>query len=132
MKNLITLIIGLLVVGCGKQEQADTNESTPTPNTNEVSGPRVQPDGDVDLPLKEKVIGKWDMGFFIITFNEDGTAEALEEGVTVDTGTWTIKDGKVHTVNSGKFGQRGSVVIYKMNEKGNLENPFGIELKKLD
>ena len=49
----ITLIIGLLVVGCGKQEQTDTNESTPTTNTNKVSGPRVQPDGDVDLLVKE-------------------------------------------------------------------------------
>ena len=63
MKTLIPILIGLLVVGCGKQEQADTNESTPTTNTNKVSGPRVQPDGDVDLLVKEltaeekKVVG---------------------------------------------------------------------------
>ena len=34
----ITLIIGLLVVGCGKQKQAATEEPTPTTNTNEING----------------------------------------------------------------------------------------------
>ena len=82
--------------------------------------------------LRDSVLGKWDGGVFILLFDKDGTVEALEEGVTVDTGTWTIKDGKVHTVNSGKFGQRGSVVIYEMNEEGNLQHPLGFELKNLD
>lgn len=63
----IVLIIGLLVVGCGKQEQIDTNESTPSTNTNKASGPRVHPDGDVDLLAKEltaeekKVVGIYEL-----------------------------------------------------------------------
>ena len=239
----ITLIIGLLVAGCGKQEQTDTNESTLSTNTNKVNGTTAKPENELTLEekivgtyekkfdegtmklvflgngtvekykngektddfewkivgkevhlgdgmppvsvgkiepngdlttiaeidgggrkdsskedqmtfkkikadekspakkltpqekqkaLRDSVLGKWDGGVFILLFDKDGTVEALEEGVTVDTGTWTIKDGKVHTVNSGKFGQRGSVVIYEMNEEGNLQHPLGFELKKLD
>ena len=239
----ITLIIGLLVAGCGKQEQTDTNESTLSTNTNKVNGTTAKPENELTLEekivgtyekkfdegtmklvilengtvekykngektddfewktvgkevhlgdgmppvsvgkiepngdlttiaeidgggrkdsskedqmtfkkikadekspakkltpqekqkaLRDSVLGKWDGGVFILLFDKDGTVEALEEGVTVDTGTWTIKDGKVHTVNSGKFGQRGSVVIYEMNEEGNLQHPLGFELKNLD
>ena len=53
----ITLIIGLLVVGCGKQEQTDANKSTPTTNTNEVSGTTEKP--VKELTLEEKVVGTY-------------------------------------------------------------------------
>ena len=46
-KALIVLIVGMLAVGCGKQEQADTNESTPTTNTNEVVGTTEKPDKEL-------------------------------------------------------------------------------------
>ena len=46
MKVLIPIVIGLLAVGCGKTEQADANESTPTTNTNKV-------DGTTEKPVKE-------------------------------------------------------------------------------
>ena len=51
----IVLIIGLLVVGCGKQEQADTNESTPTTNSNKVNGTTAK--SVKELTLEEKVVG---------------------------------------------------------------------------
>ena len=54
----ITLIIGLLVVGCGKQEQADTDESTPTTNTNEVDGTTAKP--VKELSAEEKVVGTYE------------------------------------------------------------------------
>ena len=54
----ITLIIGLLVVGCGKQEQTDTNESTPTTNTNKVNGTTAKP--VKELTLEEKVFGEYE------------------------------------------------------------------------
>jgi hypothetical protein len=52
MKVLIPILIGLLVVGCGEVEngaykhrpkQTDTNESTPTTNTNQVDGTTAKP-----------------------------------------------------------------------------------------
>ena len=102
----ITLIIGLLAVGCGKQEQADTNDSTPTTNTNKVSGPRVQPDGDVDLPVRkltaeekkalmDSVVGEYewkdkDGNTFKHVFLENGKVVHLNNGEKVDEGTWKI------------------------------------------
>ena len=56
----ITLIIGLLVVGCGEVEngaykhrpkQTDTNESTPTTNTNKVDGTA---ENSVEAPTLEE------------------------------------------------------------------------------
>ena len=56
----ISLIIGLLVVGCGKQEQTDTNESTPTTTEKPVK----------ELTLREKVAGTYE-------FKEDGSITAV-------------------------------------------------------
>ena len=58
-------------------------------------------------------------------FNEDGTGEISSNGRTIDTGTWSIKDGKIHTVNSGEFGPRGRVVIYSLSAEGHLQPPSG-------
>jgi len=52
----ITLIIGLLVAGCGKQEQADTNESTPTTNANEVDGTTAKPVKELTPEQKQKAL----------------------------------------------------------------------------
>ena len=38
MKILVLLFAALLLTGCGKQEQTDTEEPTPTTNTNKVDG----------------------------------------------------------------------------------------------
>ena len=71
----ITLIIGLLVVGCGKQEQTDTNESTPT--TTE------KPDKELTAEEK-KVVGTYEMGgegFTIrAVFLDNGIIESYKNG----------------------------------------------------
>ena len=144
MKVLIPIVIGLLVVGCGKEKQStNTNEgnNTPEKSTNKKIEKEIPSKGNGNNsstanPVKEltinDVVGRWDGGALIAIFNEDGTVEALSDGKTVDTGTWSIKDGKVHTVNTGKFGQRGRVVIYAMNNAGNLQHPFGrVVFKKI-
>jgi hypothetical protein len=72
----ITLIIGLLVVGCGKQEQADTNESTPTTTEKPVK----------ELTLREKVVGTYELKRY-------GGWEKL---VLLNTGVFEMyHDGKV-------------------------------------
>ena len=122
----ITLIIGLLVVGCGKQEQADTNESTPTPNTNEVSGPRVQPDGDVDLlvkelTLEEKVVGTYehkdkDGDTYRGVFLENGVFENYRNGKKLEEDyKWSIrKDGELHIAD------KDGIVVFRINKDGSI------------
>jgi hypothetical protein len=95
----ITLIIGLLVVGCGKQEQADANESTPTTNTNEVDGTTAKP---VKELTKEDVVGtyeaKWENGRTEGgVFLENGVFESYENGKKrEEEAKWTIINGEIH------------------------------------
>jgi len=73
----ITLIIGLLVAGCGKQEQADANESTPTTNTNKVDGTTVKP--VKELTVEEKVVGTYehkDKAVYSVLGNPSPSGEA--------------------------------------------------------
>ena len=120
----ITLIIGLLVMGCGKQEQNDANESTPTTNTNEVSGPRVQPDGDVDLlvkelTLEEKVVGEYEMkeGEDRIDLLENGVFEGYRNGKKEGKdGKWSIsEDGELHIVDKD-----GDIGVFRINPDGSI------------
>ena len=120
----ITLIIGLLVVGCGKQEQTDTNESTPTTNTNKVSGPRVQPDGDVDLLVKEltaeekKVVGTYELELkkfgetqrYVLLDNS--TVEYYLNGKKEEAEhKWSIVDKEVHIERENR-----AVSVFSINK----------------
>ena len=59
-------------MGCGKQELADTNESTPTTNTNEVNGTTAKPikaddNNATKLTAEEqKIVGEY--VFFLHTY----------------------------------------------------------------
>ena len=120
----ITLIIGLLVVGCGKQEQTDTNESIPTPNTNKVNGPRVQPDGDVDLLVKElsaeekKVVGTYELELkkfgetqrYVLLDNS--TVEYYLNGKKEEAEhKWSIVDKEVHIERENR-----AVSVFSINK----------------
>ena len=94
----ITLIIGLLVVGCGKQEQTDTNESTPTTNTNEVDGTTAKP--VKELTLEEKVVGEYEAKLYGNTYKqvflENGVYEWYQNGKKIIEHKWSIVDGEIH------------------------------------
>ena len=137
----ITLIIGLLVVGCGEVEngaykhrpkKADKNESTPPTNTNKVNGPRVHPDGDVDLLVKEltpeekKVVGEYELvdaegNTFKLVFLENRKVENYMNGEKFFEGTWKIVGKEVHTETSGgnTFG-KSEIWVSKIEPNGDL------------
>jgi len=118
----ITLIIGLLVVGCGEVEngaykhrpkQTDTNESTPTTNTNEVDGTTEKP--VKELILEEKVVGEYESKLYGNTYKqvflENGVYEWHQNGKKVETEyTWSIVDGEIHL----KYGE-GIIIIFRIN-----------------
>jgi hypothetical protein len=95
----ITLIIGLLVVGCGKQEQTDANKSTPTTNTNEVSGTTEKPVKELTKEEK-KVVGTYEMkegeDILKLVFLENGVYEFYENGKKDYEDKWSIVDGEIH------------------------------------
>jgi hypothetical protein len=69
----------------------------------------------------EDIVGKWDGEGINFIFNEDGTAEVLSNGKIIEKGTWSIKDGEIHTL-----GGSGKAVIYSMSDEGHLQHPSGI------
>jgi hypothetical protein len=104
----ITLIIGLLVVGCGEVEngaykhrpkQTDTNESTPTTNTNEVDGTTAKPVKELTKEEK-KVVGTYEMkegeDILKLVFLENGVYEFYENGKKDYEDKWSIVDGEIH------------------------------------
>jgi len=129
----ITLIIGLLVVGCGKQEQTDTNESTPTTNTNEVSGTTEKP--AKELTAEDKVVGEYARGAFRgrpvgrpkrlkegeytlrIVLLENGVGEGYKNGKkNVDYLKWSIsEDGELHIVDKD-----GDILVFRINKDKSL------------
>ena len=110
----ITLIIGLLVVGCGKQEKAVTNESTPTTNTNEVSGTTEKP--VKELSLEEKVVGAYEMKegeeTYRVVLLETGIVEKYRNGKKHDEeDKWKIVDGEIQIVDKD-----GDILVLRINK----------------
>ena len=120
----ITLIIGLLVVGCGKQEQTDTNELTPTTNTNEVDGTTAKP--VKELTLREKAIGtyeiKKDGDTYRVVLLETGIVEKYRNGKKHDEeDKWKIVDGELHIIHEG------GIAVFRINKDGSLTGIADIE-----
>ena len=109
----IVLIIGLLVVGCGKQEQTDVNESTPTTNTNKVNHTTEKP--VKELTLEEKVVGTYEGkidGYAVrLALLDNGVLENYEDGKKRDEAKWKIVDGDIHCPNQGSV--TGVLIINK-------------------
>jgi hypothetical protein len=117
MKVLIPILIGLLVVGCGKK-QADTNESTPTTNTNKVNGTTAKP--VKELTLEEKIVGtyeiKKDGNTLRIVLLENGIVEAYSNGKKKEKEVeWKIVDREIHGVE-----EDGNITVIRINKDGGI------------
>ena len=117
MKLLISILIGLLVVGCGKK-QADTNESTPTTNTNKVNGTTAKP--VKELTLEEKIVGtyeiKKDGNTLRIVLLENGIVEAYSNGKKKEKEVeWKIVDREIHGVE-----EDGNITVIRINKDGGI------------
>ena len=113
----ITLIIGLLVVGCGKQGQTDTNESTPTT--------AAKP--DKELTLEEKIIGTYerkdkDGDTHRAVFLDNGIIESYKNGKKEEEeDKWKIVDGELHIIHEG------GIAVFRINKDGNITGIADIE-----
>ena len=116
----ITLIIGLLVVGCGKQEQTDADESTPTTNTNKVDGTTEKP--VKELTLREKVVGTYEMkgesSTIRLVLMENGIVKEYENGKPEGEARWKIVDKVVHII--GSEDADGATVVLRINPDDSL------------
>ena len=110
-------------MGCGKQEQADADESTPTTNTNEVVGTTAKP--VKELTLEEKVVGEYEMrnpnqgreGKDTIKLVLLGTGIIeMTAFAKTDGGTWKMVGNEVHVAKEGK----SIPIVYKIEPNGDL------------
>ena len=118
----IVLIIGLLVVGCGEVEngaykhrpkQTDTNESTPTTNTNKANVTTVKP--VKELTLEEKVVGEYeyksDKNTYRWIFLDNGIGEYYINGKKHSIeAKWSIVDKEVHIERENR-----AVSVFRIN-----------------
>ena len=108
----ITLIIGLVVVGCGKQEKADT--------ANPVK----------ELTLEEKVVGtyefKVDGDTFKVVLLENGNGELYGDGQKVSEAEWKIsEEGEMHAIDGS-----GLITVHRINKDGSITNIAMIDKDK--
>ena len=97
MKVLILIVIGLLVVGCGKKK----------------------------LTLEEKVIGTYEFKQGdAVTFNflENGVAETYRDGVkkVEKTYKWGIVDKEIHVQSKDDNGVFGDGVVFSINPDSSI------------
>ena len=134
----ITLIIGLLAVGCGKQEQTDTNESTPTTNTNEVDGTTEKPAKELTAEEK-KVVGTYEGRLMTrrLVFLENGIVEEHRRGKNDfdetkwskddDELKWSISNGEIHIIALGGDGVVLGGVVFSINKDGSITDIASID-----
>ena len=102
MRMLAGLILGLMVVGCGKGGEITIGqppEATPTDqNTNKANGTTEKPTKEL---TKEDVVGTYEVKLYGNTYKqvflENGVYEWHQDGKKVETEyTWSIVDGEIH------------------------------------
>ena len=111
----ITLIIGLLVVGCGKQGQADTDESTPTTTEKLVKELTAE---QKQKALRDSAVGTYEgknVGDTLV-FLDNGVLEVYNDGEKRKEGKWKVVDGEIHADNN----TRGDMAVLSINKDGSL------------
>ena len=120
MKRILLMIAMVALVGCGKQEQSDANESTPTTNTNEVDGATEKP--VEELTPEEKVVGtyevKKDGNTLRMVVLENGVMESYENSKKREAeAKWTIINGEIHLEVKD-----GYTVVLRINKDKSITN----------
>ena len=114
MKVLIPILIGLLVMGCGKKQSTNTNEGNNTPENS------AKKNVEKETPSKENVVGTYVLNQGIAIW----THYFLENGVywySLDDssreGRWKIIGNEVHTEDDDLDGYDK---VFNINSDGNI------------
>ena len=120
MKVLISIVMGLLVLGCG--------EERPTTNTNKSNNTPVKPakkkaekeTPSKELTLRERIVGTYEMKGGGNTYRsvllDDGMYEQHRNGEKDESEyTWKIVDGEIHVKRSD-----GMIMIKRINNNSSI------------
>ena len=140
MKQLITTIAAVVLVGCGKSQQ-----SAPTPETKPEPPTAKEPDISIHDAAQNAEINKTELtsesavGYYkwpfmmTLLIHKNGTSTTIVGMEDKDriSGTWSIKDGKIEVNSDAPDLLNGeNVVIYEMLDNGNLKHPIQGEFIK--
>jgi len=129
MKLLISILIGLLVVGCGKKEPLGSGSEYNAGLATDQNTTKAEP--AKELSLEEKVVGAYksdghkgnvdkagnklfEYGMDLLN---DGTFVHYINGEKTFEGRWEIKGSEIHQILEG-----GMVAIYRLNPDMSLTN----------
>ena len=120
MKQLLITIAAVLWVGCDDSEQLGNSLQTNS----------VEAVAEIEKTqlTTDRVVGKFKMAFSTLVFDKNGTCKSMRGDNVIGTGTWTIKDGKIHAVNDDST---KNLVIYEMLNSGDLKHPLGNVAKRI-
>ena len=105
MKVLIPILIGLLVLGCGKGGEITIGEP-----------PKAKP--VKELTLREKVVGSYEFSpTSKIVFLDNGVLELYQNNEIAQSNKWSIVDEEIHILN-----QDGEVEVVRIEPNGDLTN----------
>ena len=103
-------------MGCGKQEQADADESTPT--TTEKPDKELTPE-QKQKALRDSAVGTYEgknVGDTLV-FLDNGVLEVYNDGEKGnEEGKWKVVDGEIHADNN----TRGDMAVLSINKDGSL------------
>ena len=122
MKVLVPILIGLLVVGCGKKQYGNTNESNNTPK---ISAKKKV---EKITPSEENVVGTYELkvdgNSMRLLFLENGNFESYRNGKKSDEeGKWKIsEEGEIHFTDS----RDGDIGVFRINPDSSITVIAGI------
>ncbi len=120
IKYLKIIIAAVLLVGCVDSEQLGNSLQTNSVET-------VSEIEKTQLTI-ERVVGEFKMAFSTLVFDKNGTCKAMRGDNVIGSGTWAIKNGKIHAVNDDVT---KNLVIYEMLNSGDLKHPTGNVAKRI-
>ena len=122
MKVLISILIGLLVVGCGKKEKplepsqlpAEPPPANSPPKPTDQNTTKAKP--VKELTLEEKVLGEYEHkhengNTYKIVLLDNGIVEEYTNGKKQTEGKWSVVRGEIHT----KYNYSGTIFVYIIN-----------------
>ena len=126
MKTLIPILIGMLVVGCGKDNQTANEKPKATPSKgDDNNSTKAKP--VKELTLEEKVVGEYEFKNEIGLVRKDvylanGNFEDYLDGEKQEEGKWKVVDGELHVE-----GETFVVLVSRINKDGSITDIASID-----
>ena len=131
MKVLIPIVIGLLVVGCGKKQTNNTDKGNNTPENSAKKEVEETPSKGEDksstkskpvkeLPLEEKITGiyeeKTGENTTQVVLLKNGVVEGYYNGKKNNEGIWKVVDGELYFTDEDESGAD----VHRINKDGSI------------